>query len=234
MNSSVLLKSYTKGISIHLDPEADIDLIKKDLAERFHESAAFFKDASMAISFEDRILDSQTERELVNIITANSQVKVMCVAGKDKLTQTMITNAINQLEYKSEIQKDVSVQILSESVKDGRVVEVPGSILILGDVYPGASVIAGGDIYIYGGLFGQAYAGNDGDINRIILSLDMNAEKLRIAGIKYKPSDKPKWSIKNKQTPIPKCAHLVGSEVIVDAIDNKFWTMFSPRSLNLE
>jgi len=224
--SSVVLKSYNRGISIHMDPNADIDTIKSDLAARFSEAAAFFKDATMAVSFEDKEIDSLTERELVNIITENSQVKVACIVGKNKVTQAMITNAINQLEYKSEINKDVSVQILSGSIKDGRVVDVPGSILILGDVYPGCSVIAGGDIYVYGGLFGQAFAGNYGDANKMVTALDMNPEKLRIAGIKYKSTEKPKWSIKNKQVPQPKCAHLVDSTVVVDPIDNKFWNVF--------
>lgn len=231
MASSVVIKSYTKGLSIHIDPEVDLDTVKKDLADRFSEAAGFFKDATMAISFEDRELDSQTERDLVNIITSNSQVKVACIAGKNKITQQMLMNALNQLEYKSEVKKD-SVQIFRGPVKDGRVIDVPGDILIVGDVYPGASVIATGDIYIYGGLYGQAYAGNNGDTVNVIAALDMNPEKLRIAGIRYKSVEKPKWSIKNKQTPQPKCARLVGSDIVMEVIDGKYWNNYFEDDLN--
>lgn len=225
MASTVTIKSYNKGLSIHLDPNADIETIKKDLADRFSEAAAFFKDATMAISFEDREVDSQTERDLVNIITANSQVKVACIAGKNKMTQQLLLNALNQLEYKNEVKKD-TVQIFRGPVKDGRVIDVPGDILIIGDVYPGSSVIATGDIYIFGGLYGQAYAGNNGDIGNVVAAVDMNPEKLRIAGIRYKTTDKPKWSIKSKPTSQAKCARLVGSEVVIEAIDSKYWNNF--------
>jgi len=225
MASSVVIKSYNKGLSIHMDPDVDIEVIKKDLADRFAESASFFKDAKMAISFEDRELDSQTERDLVNIITANSQVNVACIAGKNKITQQLLLNALNQLEYKSEMRKD-AVQIVRGPVKDGRVIDIPGDLLIVGDVYPGASVIATGDIFIYGGLYGQAYAGNSGEITNVVAALDMNPEKLRVAGIRYKSAEKPKWSIKNKQIPQPKCARLVGSEIVMDVIDGKYWNKF--------
>lgn len=222
MNSSVVIKSYTKGLSIHLDPEADIEVIKTDLAARFSESASFFRDATMAISFEDREIDSATERELVNIITSNSQVKVACIAGKNKFTQQLITNALNQIEYKSEVEKNV-VQVFNGSLKDGKVMEVPGSVLILGDVYPDTTVIATGDIFVMGGLYGQAYAGNAGDTEKIIAALDLNPEKLRIAGIKYKPAEKPKWVIKNKQVPVPRAARLNGTDVIMEPINREFW-----------
>ena len=223
--SSVIIKSYNKGLAIHLDAEADMETIKTDLADRFREAAGFFKDAKMAVSFEDRELDSMTERELVNIILANSQVQITCIAGKNKLTQALLTNALNQVEFKSEVESD-AVRIYRGSLKDGRLMDVPGSILILGDVYPGCSVIATGDIFIYGGLFGQAHAGNSGEENHIVAALDMNPEKLRIAGIKYKSPEKSRWLIKNKQTPVPKAAYLSDGVVCMEPVDKQFWSRF--------
>lgn len=222
MAGSVTIKSYNKGLSVHLDPNEDIETIKKDLADTFMSSASFFKNAQMVISFEDRELNSTLERELVNIIMANSDVQVTCIAGKNKLTQQLITNALKQVEYKNEVQSNV-VEVYTGNLKDGRVIDIAGSILILGDVYPGASVVATGDIYVYGGLFGQAYAGTNGDESKIIASLDMNPEKLRIAGIKYKPTEKPKWSIKNKQVPIPKVAYVNEYSIDVENVSKDFW-----------
>lgn len=226
MAGSVIIKSYNRGLSIHMDPEASIDTIKNDLQAKLEESAAFFRDATVAISFEDRELDSQTERELVNIITSASSIKVACIAGKNKLTQDLITNAIGEVEYKSEVGRDVSVQILKETIKDGRIVDVPGSILIMGDVYPGSSVVAGGDVFVFGSLLGQAYAGNGGDADRVVAAVEMNPEKLRIAGIKFKPLEKPRWTIKPKQVQGAKLAHLVGTEIVFSPIDQNFWKRY--------
>ena len=227
MASSIVIKSYKNGLSVHMDPEADIEQIKEDLAAKFRESASFFKDATVAISFEDREIDSQTERDLVNVITSSSDVKVACVAGHNKLTQAMLINALGDMEYKAEQQKDSSVQIVKGTVKDGRIVDVPGSVLILGDVYPGTNVIAGGDVFVLGGLFGNVSAGNNGDPDRMIAALEMNPEKLRIAGIKYRPVEKMKWTIKSKNAPAPKMARLIGTDVVLETIDSNFWKRFS-------
>jgi len=222
MSNSVIIKSYNKGLAIHLDPNTDIEVIKEDLAKNFSKSAAFFGDATLAITFEDRDLDSQTERDLVNIITSNSNVHITCIAGKNQMTQALLKNALNQLEYKNEVSHN-SVQVHKGSLKDGRVIDVPGSVLILGDVYPGCSVISTGDIYVYGELYGQAYAGNRGDNKNIIAALDMKPEKLRVAGIKYKQQEKPKWTIKNKTTPIPQVAYVENEEIVLSPIDKQFW-----------
>ncbi|MBQ8946897.1 MAG: septum site-determining protein MinC [Lachnospiraceae bacterium] len=225
--STIIIKSYNGGLCIHMDPEADIEQIKADLSAKLTESAAFFKDATVAISFEGRDIDSQTEIDLINVITSSSSLKVACVAGKNKLTQELIINALNEVEYKSESNIDTSVQIVRGTVKDSTIVDVPGSLLILGDVYPGSSVIAGGDIYVLGALRGQAYAGNNGDPDRCICALDMNPEKLRIAGIRYKPDIKPKWTLKSKNTAVPKMARLVDTEITFSTIDANFWKNYT-------
>jgi len=227
MSNTVLIKSYNKGISIHLDPLADIEIIKEDLAKTFKDAANFYRDAKIVVSFEDRELDSQTERDLVNVITANCQVNIIAIAGKNKLVQQMITNALNQIEYKNEVANN-AIQVYKGSLKDNQVLDVPGSILILGDVNPGCSVIASGDIYIYGALYGQAHAGSSGDENHVIAALEMNPVKLRIAGIKYKPDEKPKWSIKSKQTVTPKAARLDLStySIVMESVSKQFWNAF--------
>lgn len=220
--SSVIIKSYNKGLAIHLDPVANIEVIKQDLAKSFNDAASFFGESTVAITFEDRDLDSTTERELANIITSNSKVHISCIAGKNQMTQALLKNALNQLEFKNEANQN-NVQIYKGSLKDGRVIDVPGSVLILGDVYPGCSVIASGDIYVYGELYGQAYAGNRGDNGNIIAALDLKPEKLRIGGIKYKPVEKPKWTIKNKTAPIPQVAYIEDDVIALAPIDKQFW-----------
>lgn len=223
MANTITIKSYNKGLAIHLDPDANIEVIKKDLADKFKESASFFRDAKLAISFEDRELDSFTERDLVNIITANSDVKVTCIAGKNKFTENLLLNALNQLEAKP-VKRDNPLEIYKGNLIDGAVIDVKDSVLILGDVLEGASVIANGDIYVFGTIMGQVYCGNNGDLGHIICALDIDAKRLSVSGIKYKSPDKPRWGKKNKNSGNGKIALLEGSEVVIKSIDNNIWT----------
>ena len=54
MNNSCLIKSFPNGIVLHLDPEKPFADLLIDIAEKFSESRAFFKDAKMALAIKGR------------------------------------------------------------------------------------------------------------------------------------------------------------------------------------
>jgi septum site-determining protein MinC len=56
-----------------------------------------------------------------------------------------------------------------------------GNIVIIGDVNPGAELVATGDIVVFGRLAGIAHAGAQGDDNARIYALDLVPTQLRIA-----------------------------------------------------
>jgi septum site-determining protein MinC len=53
---------------------------------------------------------------------------------------------------------------------------------VIGDVNPGAEIVAGGDIVIWGHLRGVVHAGAEGDENAVVCALDLSPTQLRIAG----------------------------------------------------
>ena len=66
------------------------------------------------------------------------------------------------------------------------------NVLILGDVNPGAKVIAGGDVMIWGRLLGIAHAGKNGNIEAKITALQLRPVQLRIASkVARGPKEKP-------------------------------------------
>ena len=75
----------------------------------------------------------------------------------------------------------VPVEIARENLRAGETRRFPGHVVILGNVNPGAQVIADGDIIVFGGLRGQAHAGASGDITATILAMSIAYPVLRIA-----------------------------------------------------
>lgn len=67
------------------------------------------------------------------------------------------------------------------TLRSGDHLEVEGSVLVLGDVNPGARVSAGGDVRVWGRLRGVAHAGNRGDRRARIVALQLRPLQLRIA-----------------------------------------------------
>jgi septum site-determining protein MinC len=76
---------------------------------------------------------------------------------------------------------------LRETLRSGRSIFHEGAVTILGDVNPGAEVIAGGSVIVWGRLRGLVHAGamvhpgGMGDKTAVICALDLNPTQLRIA-----------------------------------------------------
>ena len=216
MKNSVIIKSFQNGLSIYLDDEISFAKLIEEIAFKFRESAHFFKDASMVVSVEGRELSDQEERQIVNTITANSQLNVVCIMGKNEETNKNYVKALQKLSYHQQAMENAG-QFYKGTLKDGQVLETENSVIVLGDVYPGASIVSNKDIVILGGLYGQAYAGGGGDDGHFVVALEMSPEKLKIGDFKYKSSEKQsKWSIKPKIQ--PKIAFVQDGRVIIEPI----------------
>lgn len=78
------------------------------------------------------------------------------------------------------------------TLRSGDHLEAEGSVLVLGDVNPGARVSAGGHVLVWGRLRGIAHAGCKGDALARIVALQLRPLQLRIAGaVARGPEDSP-------------------------------------------
>jgi septum site-determining protein MinC len=67
------------------------------------------------------------------------------------------------------------------TVRSGDHLEAEGSLLVLGDVNPGARISAVGHVLVWGRLRGMAHAGCQGDRRARIVALQLRPLQLRIA-----------------------------------------------------
>lgn len=216
MKNPVIIKSFPNGLSIFLDSELPFSQLLNEIAVKFSESANFFKDASMVLSFEGRVLSDQEERQIVDTISANSRLNIVCIMGKDEETDRNFVKALQKLSFHQEVMENAG-QFYKGTLKDSQILETENSIIVLGDVYPGACIISSKDIVVLGGLYGQAYAGGNGEDGHFVVALEMSPEKLKIGDFKYKTSEKQsKWSIKPKIQ--PKIAYVKDARVYIEPI----------------
>ena len=213
MRSTVVIKSFHNGITLHLDENLPFEDLLHEIALKFKESAGFFKNAKMALSFEGRELSDEEEKLVVETITLNSDLNIVCLVGKDNNTNQNYLKALQMLSYDDGNEG----QFYRGTLKKGQVLETESSIVIIGDINPGATIISTRDIIILGGLYGEAYAGADGSTGHFVVALEMSPEKLTIGDFKYKAKDKhSKWSIKLKIQ--PKVAYVKNEVIQIEPI----------------
>lgn len=77
----------------------------------------------------------------------------------------------------------LKLSFIKGSLRSGQKIEFEGSLVIIGDVNPGAQVIAGENIIVLGQLRGLAHAGAKGNRDAVIEAVEIDSLQLRIADV---------------------------------------------------
>lgn len=99
------------------------------------------------------------------------------------------------------------------TVRSGAVIRYPGDVHVFGDVNPGAQILAGGSVFVYGTLKGLACAGARGDSEQIILAFDMRPSQLRIGRVIQIPTQ----SADRPSRYTPEVAWISGGSILIEA-----------------
>jgi septum site-determining protein MinC len=67
------------------------------------------------------------------------------------------------------------------TLRGGQALHNLGNLVVVGDVNPGAELVASGDIVVFGALRGVAHAGAQGDRGARVIALELSPTQLRIA-----------------------------------------------------
>ncbi len=173
----VIIKSSKNGINLVLDETMPFDLLLEEIKNKFVDSEKFFKNARIAISFEGRTLSDEEQYAVIDVIQQNTTISIVCVMEHDDLMDEVIRR---RMDAYVENHSPQTGQFYKGTLRSGQQLEAQTSLIVLGDVNPGAKVIATGNIVVLGALKGTAYAGADGDDSCFVAALDMNPMQIKI------------------------------------------------------
>ena len=211
MNSSVTIKGNKYGILVHLSPVASYEEIKQEMATKFKDAEKFLGDGKMAVSFEGRLLTDRQQEELVGIIHENCNLNIVCIMDNDPKLEQRFMQSVNEamMEFDSS-----TGQFHKGNLRSGQMLEFEKSVIIIGDVNPGASVVSKGNIIILGALKGTAFAGASGNQNCFVVALSMQPMQIRIADSIARSPDKPAA----KENQEPKIAFLEEGNIYIEPL----------------
>jgi septum site-determining protein MinC len=108
-----------------------------------------------------------------------------------------------------------AVLYLRQTLRSGQTVSHKGHLVIVGDVNPGAEVVADGDITVWGALRGIAHAGMNGNTQAEIRALRLEPIQIRIAHAIARSPDRPRKS--TQQRIGPETARVVNGSIRITA-----------------
>ncbi len=227
MPDPITIKGIREGLLVAVgDSEAWPDTGQALLAQ-IDAATDFFKGARVALAMGTRPLSAADLGRLRDQLSERN-VNLWAVLSESPLT----TNAAQALglrvalptstpahrlapdpEVNPEEARQAAVY-LRRTLRSGRSVHHPGHVIIVGDVNPGAEVIAGGDVVVWGRLRGTVHAGADGDTSAVVCALDLSPTQLRIAShIATSPA--------RRGEPRPELARVRDGHIVAERWSNK-------------
>ncbi len=214
----IQIKGIKDGLLVTL-ADGDWQDLENILLAHVDERASFFQGARMALDVGNHILRA-VEMSALRDRLSNKGISLWAVISSSPVTEqtaqvlgmaTRISTprperAIRPLETNLEGETAVFVH---RTLRSGFKISHHGHVIVLGDVNPGAEVIAGGNVVIWGRLRGVVHAGAEGNEESVVCALDMNPPQLRIAGLVSIPPAR-------KGKPEPELARIVSGQVVVE------------------
>ena len=113
----------------------------------------------------------------------NESVKI-AQQEDENITENEIPSEVD--EETEKLQKEpetLPTLYIRRTLRSGQSISSDGNIIVIGDVNPGAEIIAKGDVTVWGVLSGIAHAGSDGNNFARIRALKLNPVQIRIGEI---------------------------------------------------
>lgn len=220
MSQTVVIKSNKYGISLVLDPDVPFEELLAAIRKKFEESAKFFRDAKLAVSFEGRELTREESFRIIEAITSHTDITIICIVDNDQAHADLFKQQIDTY-YDSIAGREG--KFYRGTLKAGQNLESVSSIVIVGDVNPGARIISQGNIIVLGTLQGTAYAGAAGNENCFIAALEMDPMQLQIGDASVKSPDRKKKIRRHRKekAPVaaePQMAVVKGGDIFIEPI----------------
>jgi septum site-determining protein MinC len=198
-NTQVQLRSKEGRLLLILPPESQVSAselswsdIWQQIRQRLNAGDRFrVSNTPVHLMAQDRLVDTRQLQELaealnevqlrlISVSTSRRQTAIAAVTSGYSVEQLQpVTSLSTESEATATPQADALY--LETTVRSGVEIRHPGTVIILGDVNPGGIVIADGDIIIWGRLRGIAHAGAGGNLECLIMALQMEPTQLRIA-----------------------------------------------------
>jgi len=214
------IKGTKEGVLITLKDQ-DWQKARDRLIEQIEDKEDFFQGARLVLDVGNCVLRAKELGELRDILSSKDIV-LLGVLSPSIVTQEtaqllgLITEfpkpkekQPNKLDPLDTVLAGEPAVLVHRTMRSGFKVAYQGHVIVLGDVNPGAEIIAAGSVIVWGRLRGTVHAGAQGDESAVVCALDLSPTQLRIASrVATTPQD--------LQQPQPEIASIKDDQIIAE------------------
>jgi septum site-determining protein MinC len=224
MLAQISIKGIRQGLLITIaDSQADWEEARQVLLDHIDQQAQFLRGARIALDVGNYVLkaidlgqlrDALSERELYLWAVISASITTQQTAQMLGMDTQLEKPKSASRSMDVELQGGEEAAMFHRTLRSGFHLQYAGHVVVIGDVNPGAEIIAGGNIVVWGRLGGLVHAGASGDEDALVCALDLHPTQLRIA-------DQIAITPKRKGKPQPEVARLRDGKVVAEVWNPK-------------
>lgn len=197
MSPEVLIKGIREGLLVSIG-EGDWLEAEQALYTEIDRQGDFLKGAKLILDVDEHEINAASMGRLRDQLV-DQGLSLWGVLSRSQLTEqsaqamglaTRIHSPEQELEsveYEeieeapTEIHSNADAIMVKKTLRSGSRIAHSGHVTVIGDVNPGAEIIAGGNVVVWGRLRGLVHAGAEGDESAFVCAMDLAPTQLRIA-----------------------------------------------------
>lgn len=220
MNQHIQIKGIREGLLVTLGDQP-WDEVHQALLDHLDQQAEFLRGARLALDVGNHVLKAadlgHLSKEIADrnltlwAVISNSPTTERSAQSFGLATRLFKPRPEPELSVRQEtaVQDAGSAIVVRRTLRSGASLRHPGHIVLIGDINPGAEIVARGDVIVWGRLRGMVHAGAEGDEGAVICALDLSPTQLRIASqIAVTPKRRGKTQ--------PEMARIVNGQVVAE------------------
>jgi septum site-determining protein MinC len=228
MTETVTIKGTSEGLVISLGP-GPLKSVLEEMEVRLGAKASFFVGGRVALRVGDRPLSAE-QLETIGSKLEELGVTLWAVDGEHPTTQA----AAQELGLETDLhhtawpspsgsehipREEMAGIVELRTLRSGQAIHYAGHVTLIGDVNPGAEIVAGGDIIVWGKLRGIAHAGAMGNDRAMICALELAPSQIRIGShIARSPE-------RGRPPKMPEIATVQEDRIVVESWNKGSWSL---------
>lgn len=218
----ITLKSTQEGLEFWISDADSYPKIKKELEDTLGANRDFYRGTHLPANFFGWEFTDLQKRELSAYLGREYGIYRVHFSDDDSPEEVRERpqrrgRRVARMQEEQKEQEAAPMQqgdgsmFLPKTIRSGQRIECQGDVVVVGDVNPGAEIIASGNIAVFGKLRGLAHAGATGRQDVIIVANYLVPQQIRIGGkIAIIP--------KNRRIDGPEIVKILDGKIVVDSL----------------
>ncbi len=219
MSQPIVIKSYLNGITLVCNPDASYEEILGAVKIKFQSAEKFFQNARLALTIEGKTLSDDQTAKLVEAINESGSCEIVCVISKEEEKQELFTRAVADTLHDGSMQ---NAEFYHGNIRSGQELICSNGVIICGDVHPGGTIVAAGNVVVLGSLKGTAIAGSQGNVDAFVVALSMDPVQIQIGDVLARNTDRDNIASIQKNNYDPQIATVYEQRILIESLREKY------------